>query len=390
MTRQFTGYIEGYYGRLLDWRDRDRLIDRVVAAGMNSYFYAPKEDRYHRYYWRQPYDLTWQQAFSKFSRRAAVKGIYVIAGIAPGLDFDFASLDWADDAVGDFAVLVEKGRQLLKGGAKSIALLMDDIAADFDIRAGGFTSEGKAHAALTNRFGAALDAPVIMVPRIYADCLISADDPQSVNYLKDLTIDLEPLHKVVYCGEEIVAVRPGRDKGCYLDPARVMIWDNFYANDYCPRRLFLGPWRVANQPDIMLNLTGMIETDLLLLDLMAAAQDNADRNFGGRGTVASETAWREVISKKSVPEAFFDIAYYFDAPYGFDPHFSIPSPDDALSALEVLLWCWKSPLQREWYACLMGLKQDILLANGQLPRERIEKTQLRPLAIQFGGLAFKD
>ena len=49
----------------------------------------------------------------------------------------------------------------------------------------------------------------------------------------------------------------------------MIIWDNFYANDYCPRRLFLGPWRAVNLPDVMLNPTGMIETDLLLLDLMS-------------------------------------------------------------------------------------------------------------------------
>ena len=44
MTLNFTGYIEGYYGRLLDWRDRNRLLGGVAAAAMTSYFYAPKED----------------------------------------------------------------------------------------------------------------------------------------------------------------------------------------------------------------------------------------------------------------------------------------------------------------------------------------------------------
>jgi len=36
----------------------------------------------------------------------------------------------------------------------------------------------------------------------------------------------------------------------------------------------------------------------------------------------------------------------------------------------------------------MGLKQDIMLANGQLPHDRIEKTQLAPLATKIieGGL----
>lgn len=384
--QQFTGYIEGYYGRLLDWQDRERLLVGLAAVGMNSYFFAPKEDACHRQFWRQPYELAWKKAFSQFTVSAAAKKIQVIAGIAPGLDFDFASLDQVDGPDTDFSILLEKAKHLLECGAKFIALMMDDIAADFDLRAGSFSSEGAAHAALTNRLGAALASPVIMVPRIYADSLITTDDHHSVTYLEDLAADINPHHKMVYCGEEIVAVSPDPDKGGYLNPANVILWDNFYANDYCPRRLFLGPWRVVNQPNVMLNPTGMIETDLLLLDLMATAWKNIDGNSNVRGKIGSEKAWRYAINKKAVPDAFFVIAHYFDAPSGFVPLFTEPTTDSALAALETLLWHWKSPLQREWYGCLMGLKQDILLANGQLQPERIKKTQLQPFAIHFNNL----
>ena len=70
-------------------------------------------------------------------------------------------------------------------------------------------------------------------------------------------------------------------------------------------------------------------------------------------------------------------------------NFVRPSTDDALAALEILLWRWKAPLQREWYSCLMGLKQDILLSNGELSLERIEKTQMAPLAHQLRSFAAK-
>ncbi|MFZ8991564.1 MAG: hypothetical protein ACO20L_02660 [Candidatus Puniceispirillaceae bacterium] len=94
------------------------------------------------------------------------------------------------------------------------------------------------------------------------------------------------------------------------------------------------------------------------------------------------------MTDNGVPDAFFDIAAYFDAPYGFVAAFDLPSTERALAALEILLWQWKSPLQREWYPYLMGLKQDIMLADGQLPQDRIEKTQLAPLATKIieGGL----
>ena len=384
MTLSFTGYIEGYYGRLLDWRDRNRLLGGVAAAAMTSYFYAPKEDAFHRQFWRQPYDKAWHSEFTQFAATAAAKNIHLIAGIAPGLDFDFASLDASTDQKNDFTILVAKARQFLANGASMIALLMDDIAADFEARSGSFTNEGRAHAALANRLGLAIDAAIIIVPRIYADSLITPDDTQSFSYLEQFVGHLDPQHQVVYCGDDIVAPRPFGDAGGHLDPASIIIWDNFYANDYCPRRLFLGPWRSADMPHIMLNPTGMIETDLLLLGLVAGTRDQA-----GRGSEAGKIYWRELIQKAAVPDAFFDIAAYFDAPYGFAAEFPMPSAKTALAALEILLWRWKSPLQREWYPHLMGLKQDILLANGELPLERIGKTQMAPLARQLAGFAAK-
>ena len=384
MTLIFTGYIEGYYGRLFDWHDRNRLLSGVAAAEMTSYFYAPKEDARHRQFWRQPYDKAWQAEFTQFATIAAAKNIHLIAGIAPGLDFDFASLDASMDQKNDFTTLVAKARQFLANGASMIALLMDDIAADFEARSGSFTNEGRAHAALANRLGLAIDAAIIIVPRIYADSLITPDDTQSLAYLEQFTSHLDPQHQVVYCGDDIVAPRPFGDAGGHLDPASIIIWDNFYANDYCPRRLFLGPWRNTDMPHIMLNPTGMIETDLLLLGLMAGGRDQA-----GRGSEAGKIYWRELMQKAAVPDVFFDIAAYFDAPYGFAAEFAMPSAKTALAALDILLWRWKSPLQREWYPHLMGLKQDILLANGELPLERIEKTQMAPLARQLSGFAAK-
>ena len=93
MTLNFTGYIEGYYGRLFDWRERNRLLGGVAAAGMTSYVYAPKEDLCHRQLWRQPDDKAWPAEVTQFAATAAAKNIRLIAGIAPVLDVDFASLD---------------------------------------------------------------------------------------------------------------------------------------------------------------------------------------------------------------------------------------------------------------------------------------------------------
>ena len=81
----------------------------------------------------------------------------------------------------------------MAAGATGITLLMDDIDADFATRCGAFTSEGVAHATLANWLAAAVDAPVMLVPRIYADSMIQSDDLHSIGlFLADVTAVLVP------------------------------------------------------------------------------------------------------------------------------------------------------------------------------------------------------
>lgn len=369
---KLTGYIEGFYGHLLDWDDRLRLLDRLASLSMNTYLYAPKDDPCHRFHWRVEYDSDWRAGFAQFCRDAHARHISVIAGIAPGLDFDFADLDKATSAqkntkANDLTILCNKAAQLRADGADHIALLMDDIAADFAQRAGAYKSEGTAHAELANRLATYLDCPVILVPRIYADELVIDADMQSAPYLDDLASSLDPASAIMHCGSHIVAPVIGKDDILARSHAlshRVIIWDNIYAQDYCPRRLFIGPYRGRDMDgDILLNPTGMIETDLLLLDIMADTQ-----------------SWSDSLKAADIPDQFVTLAAYFDAPYGFAPAFDMPEDADALAALEVLLWSWKSPLQREWYPFLMGLKHDILMQSGALPALRVTKTQTPALA----------
>ncbi|MEC7209027.1 MAG: hypothetical protein VXW11_08115, partial [Pseudomonadota bacterium] len=56
-----------------------------------------------------------------------------------------------------------------------------------------------------------------------------------------------------------------------------------------------------------------------------------------------------------------------------------------LAALDQLLWHWKSTLAREWYPYLFGLRQDVLLAGGEMEEERIAKTHTPVLADYLIG-----
>ena len=89
--KKVKGYIEGYYGKLLTWKERIELLDVLSKNNMNFYFYCPKEDINHRFKWKENTVLNGLKNFSKFNKYASEKNINVIAGISPGLDFNFKS-----------------------------------------------------------------------------------------------------------------------------------------------------------------------------------------------------------------------------------------------------------------------------------------------------------
>ena len=121
------------------------------------------------------------------------------------------------------------------------------------------------------------DKIFFFVPRVYADELIS-DDP---TYLQDLSKILSPKIKVFYCGKNVVAkTYQNYQKIKKILPNEIIIWDNFYANDYCPRRFFIGPTiGRENLKNIMINPTGLINTDLLILDIFASGIKHKPSTF---------------------------------------------------------------------------------------------------------------
>ena len=358
------GYIEGYYGRLLDWDDRTRLLHRLSSLGLNAYLYAPKEDECHRFEWRRPWDKDWLASFSRFCKEARRHDVCVLGGIAPGLDYD------AYDDAAEFGRLLAKAKQLQDSGAQAVVLMFDDID---EPPAGGYGPDGlpdhALHADIAARLAARLDAAVLITPRVYADEM--SDDPAS-HYL-NLSAALPNDMPMFHCGSHIVAdmypLAAGNSLARQHISQRLILWDNIYCNDYCPRRLFVG--RHAGRDgiaELMLNGTGMIETDLLLLSVMQAGDDDA--------------AWRAALAEAGVPDAFLALAPWFDLGVANDRAPSPPAaPEQAhFDAIETLLWKWKGPLAREWYPFLFGLKHDLLIEAGRLPDLRVAKTQTPALA----------
>lgn len=380
------GYIEGYYGKLLSWTERTELLRFLASLQLNTYCYAPKEDPQHRFKWREPHSPQWHEAFRKLSATADSSSVAVVAGIAPGLDFNFQSS-------ADFDHLLNKAQQYISSGATGILLLWDDI--DDEFTADISISEGTAHARTVNQLSDALNQAIWTVPRVYAEEIENKN-----SYLEDFFSELHAQHTVLLCGNAIVSSkvkqsdlkRLSRTTNNTIEPStalkhRTIVWDNFYANDYCPRRLFIGPWTGREEvSDYLINPTGMPWTDQLLLDI-ATSTHNTNNSYN---------EWLGVLKRHGVPDAFLHIAAYFSNPCFGDIVSQLDSEqaDIAVSsaeaagldqAIEDCLWKWKSPLSREWYPYIMSLKHDLALMHRTLPTDRILKTQPHHLIKRLIG-----
>jgi hyaluronoglucosaminidase len=366
------GYIEGYYGKLFSWAERASLVDhlgqprfrlprpgaRRFGSGHAYYLYAPKEDPLHRRDWRLPYPQKWRKEFKALTRRGRKQGVSVVPGMAPGLSFDYLSAP-------DYRLLLAKFRDFQKSGCRTLALLMDDIPAILPKHCeGAFRTLGEAHGRLLHQLLADLkrhdpDCRLWFCPTVYTDQFASGPverDP----YLLDLAATMPPEILLMWTGPRIIAERldaKALQKLSGIFQGNLLLWDNLYANDYCPNKIFLGPyesrapviWKLTR--GVLLNPTGLPMTDRLLLDLLAAF----------RAGQPAKAAWRETMLRYRLPKEFLTVAPFLASPF-FRPE---PGRLGAAriaalqKALKVLIWDWKGVLHQEWYAYLFMLDADL-------------------------------
>ena len=216
---------------------------------------------------------------------------------------------------------------------------------------------------------------MIVVPRVYADELIN----ESKDYLKSFLKELSDNIPLFYTGEYIISYQhnsKNKQVKKKIINNEVIFWDNFYANDYCPNKLFLGGTFKNKQKNIMFNLTGMINTDLLLLDIINAYFLNKKIGF------------KNIFNRHEVPEVFFKLYFFFNRPINLKKITlqKFKYKNSLLNSLDFLLWNWKSPLAREWYASLFNLKCDLQIYNKELKFEKIVKTQTIPIQNKLNNL----
>lgn len=252
------GVVEGFYGQPWTPTQRQTLFARLRAWGLNTYFYAPKDDLHHRALWRQPYDAASAEHLADTLRDCHAQGLRFIYGLAPGLDITFTN-------PADLRCLETRLHQLLDLGCRDFALLFDDIPdrmSEADRAVHG--SFARAQAAVTTALHARIaprcpEGRFLFCPTPYCGRMARAG-LGGPNYLAELGDALPPSIDIFWTGPEIVS--PRIDVPSILEVGRQLrrppvLWDNLHANDYDLRRVYLGPYS-GRDPALRPHLAGVL------------------------------------------------------------------------------------------------------------------------------------
>ncbi|MED6266252.1 hypothetical protein CHARACLAT_000231 [Characodon lateralis] len=250
-----SGVVEGFYGRPWTMEQRKELFRRQQKWGLNTYLYAPKDDYKHRMFWRELYSVEEAEQLMTLVSAAKEHGIEFIYAISPGLDITFSNQK-------EISALKRKLDQVTHFGCKSFALLFDDIdhnmcPADKEV----FSSFAHAQVSITNEIYQYLGEPETFVfcPTEYCGTFCYPSVSQSP-YLRTVGEKLLPSIDVLWTGPKVVSkeipVESIEEVSKILRRAPV-IWDNFHANDYDQKRLFLGPYK-GRSTELIPRLKGVL------------------------------------------------------------------------------------------------------------------------------------
>ncbi len=118
------GYIEGFYGPTWEDSKRRSVMKLMAANGMNTFYYAPKDDLYHREKWRELYPEKELAQLKALFDLATENYMCFYWAVGPGLTYHYTSDE-------DFSLLMAKFKSLYEIGVKNFGLLLDDIPWDF-------------------------------------------------------------------------------------------------------------------------------------------------------------------------------------------------------------------------------------------------------------------
>lgn len=237
------GVIEGFYGRPWSPEQRHLLFGWLQQAGLNTYFYAPKDDLKHRALWRAPYEAAETDALTALIADCHAHGLRFFYGLAPGLDIQFTNPT-------DQQALQDKLTAMARLGVDGLALLFDDIPGTLTpADAALYPTPAAAQADLANSIlGVVIrqhpNLRLLFCPTVYCGRMAEPDVTGNA-CLQELGRRLDPPIGILWTGPHIISESIPPESIAEVTAVLrrpPVIWDNLLANDYDHRQLFLGPF----------------------------------------------------------------------------------------------------------------------------------------------------
>ncbi len=248
------GYIEGFYGNTWAPGVRKDVLKLMARHGMNTFYYAPKDDAYHRAKWREVYpekELAELKELFDLSCKNEIDFHYCVA---PGLSMRYTSEE-------DFDVLMNKLKSLYAIGIRKFGLLLDDIPRQLQY------DEDKA------RYGETLFAHIDLVNRAY-DTLTALDKSIEFTmcplqyhgkgdeyFISRLGQGLYPEIHIFWTGRDICSQElTSLEAIKFIESTRhrPLYWDNYPVNDAeMFHEMHLGPIQ-GREPDLYRYARGLI------------------------------------------------------------------------------------------------------------------------------------
>lgn len=221
------GIIEGFYGNPWTVDERRRLLSALSDRGMNSYFYGPKDDPFHRDRWDELYGENDADTLKTLISIAGENLMDFRYMLAPGLSIRYSSSE-------DREKLHAKYAQVMGFGVKKFGLLLDDLesAELYEEDARVYPRQVDAHIDLVNDVydhitGLDKDASLIVCPTQYWG-------RTNQEYLTALGRGIRQGCELFYTGPYICSDELTCDfaRQFYADTGKKLIWwDNYPVND---------------------------------------------------------------------------------------------------------------------------------------------------------------
>ncbi len=221
------GYIEGFYGTPWDEEKRKSVMSLMTKNRMNTVYYAPKDDLYHREKWREIYP---EDELSKLKNLVAASKKYYMDFywcIAPGLSIKYSDKN-------EFEALIKKSEQLYSIGIRNFGLLLDDIDDELEYEQDKalYGESVNAHIELINRYYSSLQRIDSSVRLTVCPTLYHGKGNEY--YISKLGQNISPLVSIFWtgrdiCSRELKSLEAIRFiEGTHHKP---LYWDNYPVND---------------------------------------------------------------------------------------------------------------------------------------------------------------